>query len=234
MPIYLSASSIRDFVVCPQRVLYRLKKTVPEVKSKEMTMGNIVHLAIEKGWKDRKRAESIMEAEAKVQKLTKADRTNISFMLDIFFLNFQQRLGEGDLIEYNFKIPLYDDVFVVGKIDRISTGNLFDWKSGKVPKFLGNDVQCIIYEWAFQKLFDAKPKSINLASLSTGDLVPYYRHDMYYKELFTTVIPRMIKTIRHNEYERLGIFNHSCFRCVYKEGCLEGDKYELDNSIVAE
>jgi hypothetical protein len=38
----------------------------------------------------------------------------------------------------------------------------------------------------------------------------------------------MIKSIKHEEYGKLGMFNHSCFRCAYKEGCLQGDKYELD------
>lgn len=234
MPIYLSASSINDFIKCPQKVLYRIKKTVPQVMSKEMIVGVIAHSAIEKGWKDKQIALSIVETEAKKNKLLRGDKTNLSFMMDIFFLNFQHKLGEKDLIEYNFKIPLHDDVFIVGKMDRISSGNIYDWKSGRVPGRLGNDVQCIIYEWAFRKIFGDRPKSVHVASLSTGELIPYYRDELCYSTLFEKVIPRMITVVRHDEYERTGMFNHSCFRCPYKAGCLEGDDYVLDNSISPE
>jgi hypothetical protein len=235
MTVYLSASSINDFIKCPQKVLYRIKKTVPEVKSKEMIIGLIAHSAIEHGWKDKERALSIIDSEVKKNKLSKSDRTNLSFMMDIFFLNFRDKLGDKDLIEYNFKISLYDDVFIVGKMDRISGGNLYDWKSGsKLPSRLGNDVQCIIYEWAYEKIFSAKPKSICLAGLATGELIPYQKDKLFYSEVFDRIIPRMIRTVRHNEYERLGMFNHSCFRCPYKAGCLEGDEYVLDNSLASE
>lgn len=236
MPIYLSASSIADFIKCPQKVLYRVKKTVQEEKSKDMTIGIIAHYAIEKGWTHREKAYAIVAQEVKKEGLKKSDQTNLEFMMDIFFLNFQERLAPTDLIEHRFKIPLYDDVYIVGKMDRVSGGNLYDWKtSSKLPSKLGNDVQCIVYDWAYTKLFDKKPNSICVAGLSTGELVPYKADQFYTNELFNRVIPRMIKTVRHDEYERLGLFNHSCFRCPWKTGCLGGDKgYVLDNTISPE
>lgn len=235
MPIYLSASSISDFIKCPQKVLYRFKKTVPEVPNKDMIVGKIVHLAIEKGWKNKEHAYSIIHSGVKENNLKQSDNTNMEFMIDMFFLNFRDSLGEKDLIEYNFKLPLYDDVFVVGKMDRITQGNLRDWKTtSKPPTKLGNDVQCIIYDWAYRKIFDTEPKSICVAALSTGELIPYREDKLYVKELFDNIMPRMIKTIRHDTYERLGMFNHSCFRCAYKAGCLGGDVYELDNSVSPE
>lgn len=236
MPIYLSASSIKDFISCPQKVLYRFKKTVQEVRSKDMIVGEIAHLAVEKGWRDRERAYSIVANEVSRNKLKNADKTNLEFMMDMFFLNFQSRLGENDLIEYRFKVPLYDDVFIVGKMDRVSKGNIFDWKSSsRIPSRLGNDVQCIVYDWAFTKLFDKSPTSICVASLSTGELTPYFGDKLFIDEVFNNIIPRMIRTIKHDSYERLGMFNHGCFRCPYKIGCLEGVKEDvLDNSISPE
>jgi len=239
MPIYLSASSINDFVRCPQKVLYRFKKTVPAEVSKDMVAGEVIHYVIEKGWNNREKAKSILDNEVKVRDLRKADATNLSFMLDIFFLNFAGLLGEKDLIEYNFKIPLYDDVFIVGKIDRIYRGNVLDWKSSaKLPSRLDNDIQCIIYDWAFKRIFGNHPASLCVAGLSTGQLIPFVRNDFYVREVFEKIIPRMIKAVRHDEYERLGMFNHSCFRCPWKTGCLQGSRGEernvLDNSILAE
>ena len=235
MPVYLSASSIADFIACPQKVLYRLKKTVPEIPNKGMTIGRIVHSAIEKGWNNKERAYSIIHEEVKANNLKKTDNTNMEFMVDMFFLNFRQRLGDNDLIEFKFKLPLYDDVFIVGKMDRITKGNLLDWKTtSKLPSKLGNDVQCIIYDWAYQKLFDKKANSICVAGLSTGELIPYKEDILCTKELFDNVIPRMIKTVRHETYERLGLYNHSCFMCAYKAGCLGGGEYVLDNSVSPE
>lgn len=221
MPIYLSASSIADFISCPQKVLYRITKPFPQVRSSYMIRGEVAHYAIERGWKDRSRALEIVRQESKRHGLAKKDVTDLEFMMDVFFLNFQSRLGENDLIEYNFKVPLYDDVFIVGKMDRISSGDIYDWKTGKVPSRLSNDVQCIIYDWAFKKIFEREPHGIFVAPLAKGELVTYVKDEFYTKELFNNIIPRMIRTVRNQTYERLGMFNHSCFMCPYKVGCLE-------------
>jgi CRISPR/Cas system-associated exonuclease Cas4 (RecB family) len=107
MNVYLSASSIKDFMACPQKVLYRIKKPFPEVKNKEMIIGNIAHSAIEKGWHDKKAAYRVVHDLALEEGLSKADVTQLEFCIDIFFLNFSHLVGKGDLIEYRFKIPLY-------------------------------------------------------------------------------------------------------------------------------
>lgn len=221
MPVYLSASSIKDFIACPQKVMYRIKKTVPSVPSREMTMGTVVHLAIEKGWRDRDLSYKILHEEGKKQGLAKADIYSMEFMIDMFFLNFKPNLKEDDMIEFNFKLPLYDDVFVVGKMDRISQGNVYDWKTGQTATNLAYDVQCILYDWAYKKQFQKSAKSICIVALKKGELIPYHRDDLYVDEIFNKIIPRMIRTIKNESYERLGLFNHSCFRCPYKVGCLE-------------
>lgn len=229
MSIYLSASSISDFIKCPQKVMYRIKKTVPTIPSKEMTMGTIVHLALEKTWQDRDKAYKLIHAEGKKEGLAKADIYNMEFMLDMFFLNFQPSLREDDKIEFNFKVPLHDDVYVVGKMDRISNGNVYDWKTGQTATNLAYDVQCIIYDWAHTRLFERSAKSICIASLKKGELIPYHKDSLYVDEVFNRIIPRMIRTIKSESYERLGLFNHSCFRCPFKVGCLEREKDVVDS-----
>lgn len=237
MSIYLSASSIADFIKCPQKVLYRLKKTVPMVESKAMYVGSAVHLALEKGWNNRDKAQSIGRSEGKSKGLAKADLTNIEFYIDMFFLNFKQYVSDGDLIEHHFKVPLHDDVFLVGKMDRVSKGNIYDWKTGSsFSKKTESDVQCIIYEYAYERLFSKKPASVCIAALGKGEIYPYKRDELYVAEIFNNIIPRMIKTIKNGSYERLGLFNHSCFMCPYRAGCLGGSEevYELDNTVTPE
>lgn len=239
MSIYLSASSIKDFISCPQKVLYRRTKPFPEVKSRAMIVGEIAHKAIEVGWSNKKLAYKVIEDGIEREGLSSKDRVDLQFYVDIFHLNFRHLLSKEDLVEYNFKISLYDDVFIVGKIDRISNGNLFDWKTGaKIATRLEGDVQCIIYDFAYRKIFGKEPASICLGALAKGELIPYRRDEFYVKELFDRVIPRMIKTIKNETYERLGIFNHSCFNCSYKLGCLGRgsgeEEYVVDNLVVTE
>lgn len=238
MSIFLSASSIADFIKCPQKVLYRRTKRVEEVPSREMIIGKIAHAAIEKGWSDRARAVEIVNYWSKSERLSAKDKNDLLFYVDMFFLNFRGLVGEKDEIEYNFKLSLYDDIYLVGKVDRISNGNLFDWKTGRVATKLSTDIQCIIYDYAYEKIFGKQAKSICLAALATGELIPYSRNDFYVKEVFDKIIPRMIKTIKNESYERLGMFNHSCFRCPYKSGCLSGmkgeEEYVLDSGVSPE
>ena len=230
MSIYLSASSITDFISCPRKVMYRVKKTVPTVSSREMTMGSVVHKAIELGWRSRDDAYAIAHTEGKKEGLAKADIYSMEFLLDMFFLNFQSRLSENDLIEWNFKLPLHDDVFIVGKIDRISNGNVYDWKTGQTATNLSYSIQCIIYDWAYKKQFKKSASSVCIAALKKGELIPYYRDSLYVDEVFNNIIPRMIRTIKNETWdERLGLFNHSCFRCPFKVGCLERKENVVDS-----
>lgn len=220
MPIYLSASSIADYIKCPKRVFFRIHKPFPPILSREMVLGISMHHILERGWKTREKAYEILGEEKEKLKLTKKEHTDFSFMIDLFFLNFRGLLGDSDLIEYMFKLQLYDDVFLVGKMDRVSQGNVFDWKTGATAKNLQGDVQCIIYDYAFNKLFGRPPSSVCIGALKQGQLVPYSKNDLYTNELFDAIIPKMIKTIKSENYEKLGLFSHGCFRCQFREGCI--------------
>lgn len=218
--IYLSASSISDFIQCSQKVKYRFSKTL-QIPTKGMTIGRIAHEAIEKGWKDKGTAYEIVHRLGEANDLSHSDIGNMEFMMDVFFLNFKPSLSENDKVEYTFKLHLHDDVFIVGKMDRIANGNIFDWKtSSRVPKRLDNDVQCIIYDYAYEKIFGEPAKSVNVCSLSKGNLVPYMKKEIYVREVFDNIIPRMIRTVKNESFERTGMFNHSCFMCPYKQVCL--------------
>lgn len=229
MKVYISASSLSDFISCSQKVFYRINKPFKEIPSREMKLGIAVHKAIELGWNDKKLAEKTVEEQCKKLGLSKTDFDISKTMINNFFSLFRDLLKEEDLVEQNFKLSLYDDVYLVGKMDRISGGSVFDWKTGKLPRSIDNSTQCMVYEFAYNKLYNKSPTNIFMASLIEGRLVKYNRNDFYVTEIFEKIIPRMVKTIRENSYERVGMFNHSCFRCQFKQGCLGGID-ELDSS----
>ena len=133
--------------------LYRITKPFPVEVSKEMLIGTAMHKILESGWEDNNTAYKLVDEMVAKYGFTKSDKVNMSFMVDMFFLNFSNLVSSTDMIEHNFKLKLYEDVFLVGKMDRISNGNVIDWKSGKVAKNVDNDVQCMIYDFAYTKLF---------------------------------------------------------------------------------
>lgn len=237
MSIYLSASSIADFIKCPRKVYYRLSKTALPDKSADTIIGEVVHEVLEKEWNDRTKARKLTEKLSKKSGLLVADATKADSYVDNYFLHYSSLLTPNDSIEFNFKLPLYDDVFIVGKMDRVSNGNIFDWKTGVIRSTrLDKDVQCIIYSWAYESIHGVAPANVYIAPLRTGGLIKYYENQLHVAELFELIIPRMIKTIKSGSFERLGMFNSSCFRCYFKGTCLPKGDFEdvMDSSISPE
>ena len=115
-----------------------------------------------------------------------------------------------------------DNVFLVGKIDRISGGNIFDWKTARrPPSRLDTDVQFILYHFAYKTLFGKEPTGIYYGALSTGELVKYNHNEKYEELLLKSLLPKMIFDISQQNFQRDGLFKKSCYRCNYKKDCLK-------------
>jgi len=225
MAIYLSASSIADYIRCSQKVLYRTTKPFKEVQSPEMKIGNIVHKVLETSWKDSEEATSTAIDLCRVHNLGTDEIGRTLSSVSSFFYNHvgkRLELTDDDEIEHSFKLKLYSDVYLVGKMDRISSGGVIDWKTGFVSTPLGGNVQCIVYDYAYEKEFGSLPSYIKMVSLSNGYIHRYERNDYFVKQLFDLVIPSMLKTMKTGSYEKRGIFNGSCRKCQYRIGCLGG------------
>jgi CRISPR/Cas system-associated exonuclease Cas4 (RecB family) len=222
--IYLSASSLKDFIACNRKLYYRFNKGDIEVQeTKDMIVGNIVHYAIEKFWDLYPGASFYMIGECK--KLLPNDTESVDYALAcyrIYVENFKKFLSYDDDIEYKFKVPFEKDVFIVGKMDRISQGRVFDWKTDRRPLTnVSNEVQFILYNWAFKKQFGANPSGVYYASLMNGSLIRYSSDPVNEDALFTEVIPQALQAIKNKEYPRNGIFRRSCCKCPYVGVCLK-------------
>lgn len=230
MPLYLSASSIQDYLDCSQRFFYRTTQKEQAISSDDMLVGTIVHDMIEHFWNDEPTARRNALEQAEFFNLGATKKGKIETSLDFFFTNFNGMLSPEDEIEYKFKLTLDKDIFLVGKIDRISHGNVFDWKTTtNPPKSIDTDIQFIIYTEAYRRLFGKEPIATYYASLMTGKLIKLNPSQTLTNTLFNDIIPIMSRAIKAKEFYRKGIFTNNCFNCSYKETCFEEYNYELDS-----
>lgn len=223
MQIYVSASGISDFLLCNRKLYYRIYKPIERPVSSAASKGILVHKALETCWDDVLKAYNYIENNYKLHGLSEDSVPELNSLVHKFFENFYNYVGEKDLIEHNFRISLLPNVSLVGVFDRISNGNVFDWKTskGKTPKTLESNIQFILYNYAYKKLFNSPPHGLYYASLRTGDLVMYNENEEFTSILFDEIIPEYVKSVSNQRFPKIGIYNNSCFKCDWREHCLK-------------
>lgn len=226
MSVYISYSLINDYINCSNRAYYRIFRKDLAVPNKFMVIGNIVHRSLEKYWNNEEKAIKYIYEQEQDGRLSTKDYSAMEHHIHVFFERFNKFLTKNDSIEKNFKIKLYDDVYLVGKFDRISKGIVYDWKtSSTVPSSLSNDIQFIIYQNAYEMLYNRPPDACFLASLSEGSLIPYKHNQEYSSEVFDRIVPDIIKDIKDKNFRKEGIFKKgTCHYCSYKEDCLKNNQ----------
>jgi len=222
--INISASLIEDFLQCRKRAEFRIHRAKSE-QTVEMILGDIVHKALEVFWNNAAGAKNLIKEQLALRNLL--GRGEVLFCegcVDVFVEKFLPLLAEHDRIEKRFKIPLegFQDVFIVGKMDRVSNGKVFDWKTSRRPLTnISESPQFAIYSWAHRNLY-GEPSGVYYASLTNGSLVKY--GGKYESILFGEIIPEVVKTIKSGHFIGDGIFRKACYRCQYKGICsLTGD-----------
>jgi CRISPR/Cas system-associated exonuclease Cas4 (RecB family) len=230
MSIYLSATAIKDFIACPKRIFYRTNFPELAEATPDMQAGNVVHETLEKYWSNKESAISFCREE--IQKLALSGEMSSKILLAVnnFFINpVKDLLKNGDLIEHKFKIPLDDNSFMVGKIDRItSNGTVIDWKtSTKTPRSIDKDPQFLTYFWAYKNLFKRNQNAILYVSLIENKIVRLTPNVDIYYQLFHNVIPSILIKIRKNDLPPIGLFNGSCYGCNFKKICATDMQNEL-------
>ena len=223
MAIFVSASLLEDFLSCNRKVHYRLEKSESAIQSREMIIGEVVHKALELFWNNYEGA--IGHCTAHLQERLPGDIAALPTAfsnLDNYFRNFYPLLFPNDRVEARFKIKLSDDIYVVGKMDRVTeNGAIFDWKTtANPPKYVSGSVQLALYSWAYRQLYHKFPAGVYFAYLSTGKLMKYDHDSTAESSLLNDLIPDLVATIRRKEFIRNGIFKRTCHGCAYSETCL--------------
>lgn len=223
--IFISASLIKDYIKCSQMAYYRIFEPELKVSNKDMIVGDIVHKVIEKAWQDKDVALNLAKAMWDKQGVDKVGQQSIEHYVHTFFENFKPLVSKGDSIEKFFKVKLYDDVFLVGKFDRITRELVIDWKAESNPrKSIDNDPQFIIYDLAYNLIYGKKSQGIYYASLKDGKLVRYNESKQHVETIIEKIIPCYVDDIRNKKFIKTGLFNGSCYRCPFKIPCL-GENY---------
>ena len=220
-PLYLSKSAIDDFLSCRKKYYYRLNFNKQAKSNVYMTMGIIVHNALEKFWNDHDKAIRYVVAQADVWHL--ADNWKSKMLKDIqsYFKNFTQLVTEDDVTEKFFKVKYDDGIFISGKYDRITPDHkIIDWKTGKwSPQNLSSDTQMILYYNSYYELYGVYPTAI-LATLPTARIDIYKPNQVYTDALYNEVIPDMIDAINAGKFPSTGFYTwNACKFCSFSQLC---------------
>lgn len=222
--IFVSYSAIRDYLSCGQKVYYRIFEPELKVSNREMIIGDITHKVIEKAWQNLDVALGLGKSLCEKENVDAVGRQSVEHFIHTFFENFVPLLTKEDKIEKFFKVKLYDDVYLVGKFDRISRNLIFDWKTNATPpKSIDNDPQFILYNLAYSMIYEKPPEGIYFGKLKDGGLIRYNESKDHSETLIEKIIPEFVETVRKKSFIKTGLFTGQCYRCPYKATCL-GDK----------
>ena len=224
--IRLSATSIQDYLECPQRFWYRTHKKSSAKVSKHVVFGSITHEAIEKftepgpavAWAYEQWNERIGGSFAKGA--TRLPRgKDFSSFIGNYFYGIEPKLPKSeDLneIEYFFRIPWSDNVEILGKMDRIIGLNIYDWKSGarKPDQYSLQALQFYIYEWAYEKMYGSRP-TVYYGYLKGPDII---KVDL--KQAMRDHLPEIINRIVADvDKPPFRVPGYQCGNCFYSEIC---------------
>ena len=234
--MYLTASSIKDYLDCPQKLEYRLhgESSTPNAY---FLRGTVVHEIIaDRSIDNPTKAKEVFFEE--FSRLVVENDPEFPFrttftsmvkesnkMLDNYYLKidpaFDAPLPEH--IEMFFEVTIGGQVFK-GVIDQIREDSVFDWKTTVKPLdpvTRNADYQFTLYGLAYKELFGKYPKNIYYGHLYSGEVHKLERTEAdyeYLKEVANQVDFSMKNDIFPRNYSKYG-----CALCQYKHLCFDED-----------
>lgn len=220
--LYISQSAIKDFLACKKRYYYRLNYKSESIPTQEMFLGTLVHKLLEDVSDDFLKAVDEVARLVQVHNLNEKDGNVLRHSIQGFYDSFKHLVTPHDEKEVMFSIPYEKNVYLTGKFDRVTPSHMvIDWKSGKyVPFTLANDVQSIMYHYAYKQIHGVTP-TIVVGYLRANKMSTYLEDAVYVDTLFNEVLPDMLESISRGEFPHTGYFTNSCRRCSFREFCLK-------------
>ena len=219
MSVYVSATAIKDYLSCSKKLYWRTNFPETAVVNEYMHIGTVVHRAIEMFWDRGDIAFDYVQNE-----LENINDIHALKCITNFSNNFAHLLSEEDEIEVKFKMFLGDDTYLVGKIDRISNGVVYDWKTArKPPRNIDKDIQFMLYYLAYKSMYEKAPNAVMYGALTNGTLINYTPDEHLLGVLQDEIIPEVVNALRNNTFYKHGVFESStCRGCIYRDVCIGG------------
>lgn len=238
----LSATSIKDFLLCQLKLVFRLDKQIPSVKNDHARLGIAVHEALDQFTKRMKIKKSFPDQgdydfalTTFMNKATEEGLLDLSFykegrqMVVAFVDKFdpQEKVIEA---EYRFKLETPDGVPIVGAIDKVveidqDTMAIIDYKTARnamTPYELESDIQLSMYDLAASMIWPQyKNRVLCLSYVRIDKSVSTYRTEEDRQEFreFLKSIWLNINSLSADEIK--GRINKLCGWCDYSSYCTD-------------
>jgi CRISPR/Cas system-associated exonuclease Cas4 (RecB family) len=224
--IFVSASSLSDFNVCPKKYHYRTTQPNTAKFNDDILFGSIIHAAIEKYNTFTEAKEYALTAWEDLTVYSKRKPPkSIDNLLAGYFnvivpaLNLNAETKK--LVEHYFRIPYKDDIILVGKVDFILNDCIYDWKTSvnKPSDCELYATQFAVYYIAYTYLFKRPPEKIFYGHLYSGQLieVPIFDSIIINTKL---LIDKMVMSIKLGLVQER-VLGYFCRGCFYKDICFE-------------
>lgn len=219
--IFISASLIKDYLVCQNRAHYRMNNSDQSESTNSMAIGSAVHESVEKCWDNEVDAIELAHTLIDKYNITENPQKVFSSINNFFKLYPPNTFSKDDEIEVFFKIPYKEDITWVGKIDRIHNNCIYDWKTSKnPPKSLDKDIQFIMYYLAYKMAWGKPPDKVIYASLTFQKEYLFKPKPEVLEKFELETIPEVIAGIRAKQQERNGLEKYRvCDYCSFRRYC---------------
>lgn len=241
--MYLTATSIKDYLDCPQKLEYRFEGRESDYNA-YFVRGSIVHEIIED--------PTILTAEQAMKRFisrfsTVVSETDPEFpfrtsfssmmrqseqMLDNYYNKINIEEPKIKEVELFFDITIGDIVFK-GKIDQIRGNSIYDWKTSTKPldeRSKNADYQFTLYGMAYKELYGRYPDKIYYGHLYSGKLIDMPRTKRDYEYMYE-VAEQVATSVESNYFPR-SYGKYKCGLCPYKRHCFyENGKVKYKEDI---
>ncbi len=235
-----SYTQLETYERCPLQYKYQYIMRVPTTPSASLSFGDTIHKTMQYFYNEFMKDKTVpLEkllriyknswiplgyASADHEKRMKSEGIKI---LTGYFDKYHNRQIDILATEKPFKIKLYDQIFITGKIDRIDRGvgstiEIVDYKTGKKPtdKDLKKSLQLSIYALAATNrgLYNKKLRDVNLVFyyLQTGDRISFKKTPEEISDTKTR-IKTIVDEIKSSAYDpKVGPW---CDFCPFKMIC---------------
>jgi hypothetical protein len=233
--IQLSASKIKTFQSCPRKYYYEYLHKLPKEKHPAAALGSAVHKTIERVYKEHAEPVSTFLKEF-AHELVKYNITEFSWGQEAKLRNDGIKMvGDYDYsrriptqIEVEFRLPFPNAAHAIcsihGYIDQVYATSFVDLKTNArkpTQDVLDNDIQFILYAWAFKEIYQVYPEQAIWHHLRTQqDLIA----DVQGKEDYVSFAVDAILEAEITGYPKIPYkAGKTCLFCPFKDRCAVED-----------